>query len=186
MTSTECKYAQTLAVTWACERSSNYIVGKSITIEADHKPLVPLLMKHTIDKLPPRLQSYKMRVMRFNIKDVNHIPGKYHYRADTLSRKPNTVSPTIPEKEVKAHIDSVIAALPATDLKLSQIRAAQDQDKVCQKVKKYCSEHWPDKNHIEHDIRPYYQVNGELTIVHGLLMRGTRIVIPKCLQQKRH
>ena len=74
MTSTECKYAQiekeALAVTWTCERSSNYVLGKSITIETDHKPLVPLLMKHTIDKLPPRLQRYKMRLMRFNIKAV--------------------------------------------------------------------------------------------------------------------
>ena len=91
MTSTECKYAQiekeALAVTWACERSSNYIVGKSITIETDHKPLVPLLMKHTIDKLPLRLQRCKMRQMRFNIKDVNHMLGKYLYTADTLSQK---------------------------------------------------------------------------------------------------
>ena len=85
---------------------------------------------------------------------------------------------------MKAHIDSVIATLPAPDPKLSQIRNAQDQDKVCQKVKKYFSEHWPHKNHIEHEIRPYYQVNGELTIVDGLRMRGTRIVIPKCLQQE--
>ena len=50
----KCKYAQiekeALAVTWACERSSNYVLGKSITIETDHKPLVPLLMKHTIDR----------------------------------------------------------------------------------------------------------------------------------------
>lgn len=191
MTSTECKYAQiekeALAVTWACERSSIYIVGKSITIETDHKPLVPLLMKHTIDKLPPRLQRYKMRLMRFNIKEVQHIPGKHHYTADTLSRKlanSNTATPTIPEEDMKAHIDSIIAALPASDLKLSQISKAQDQDKVCQQVKKYCSEHWPDKDHLEHDIKPYYQVNGELTVVHGLLMRGTRIVIPKCLQQE--
>ena len=41
---------------------------------------------HTIDRLPPRLQRYKMRLMRFNIKDVRHIPGKLHY-TDTLSRK---------------------------------------------------------------------------------------------------
>ena len=71
MTSTKCKCAQVekegLAVTRACERLSNYIAGKSITIETDHKPLVPLLMKHTTDKLPPRLQCYKMRVMRLDI-----------------------------------------------------------------------------------------------------------------------
>ena len=43
MTTTETRYAQiekeTLAVTWACERSSNYIIGKPITFETDHKPL---------------------------------------------------------------------------------------------------------------------------------------------------
>ena len=44
MTTTEARYAQiekeALAVTWACELSSNYIIGKPITIETDHKPLV--------------------------------------------------------------------------------------------------------------------------------------------------
>ena len=63
MTATEAMYAQiekeALAVTWACERSSNYIIGKAITVGTDHKPLVPLITNHTIDKLPPRLQRYK-------------------------------------------------------------------------------------------------------------------------------
>ena len=90
ITSNECKYAQiekeALAVTWACERSSNYIAGKPITIETDDKPLVPLLMKQSIDKLPPRLQCYKMRLMRFDIKAAYHVPGKYHYTAGTLSK----------------------------------------------------------------------------------------------------
>ncbi|CAB3983327.1 Transposon Ty3-G Gag-Pol poly [Paramuricea clavata] len=80
MTTTEARYAQiekeALAVTWACERSSNYIIGKPITIETDHKLLVHLLTNHTIDKLPPRLQRYKMRLMRFHIKDVRHVPWK--------------------------------------------------------------------------------------------------------------
>mgnify|MGYP002803598257 CR=1 FL=1 len=124
--------------------------------------------------------------MRFNIKAGNHVPGKYHYTADTLSRKlanPHTDPPTKPAEEMIAHIDSIIAALPASDPKVPQISQAQNQDIICEQVKKYCSEHWPDKNHIEHDIEQlYYQVNGELTVVHGLLMRRTRIVIPKCLQ----
>ncbi len=53
MTATEAKYAQIkkeiFVVTWACERLSNFITGKSITVETDHKTLVPLLTKHTID-----------------------------------------------------------------------------------------------------------------------------------------
>ena len=91
MTATEAKYVQiekeALAVTWACERSSNYIIGKAITAETDHKPLVPSLTNHTIDRLSPRLQRYKMTLMRFNIKDVRHIPAKLHYTAINRRRR---------------------------------------------------------------------------------------------------
>lgn len=139
MTVTESKYSQiekeALAVTWACERSSNYIIGKSITIETDHKPLVPLLTKHTIDKLPPRILRYKMRLMRFNIKDVRHVSGKLLYTADTLSRKiaqRRIPLPTIDEDEMNAHVASVVEALPASDPKLKEIQQAQEKDEICQ------------------------------------------------------
>ena len=46
MTSTEQRYAQiekeALAITSACEKFNDYIVGKDILTETDHKPLVPL------------------------------------------------------------------------------------------------------------------------------------------------
>ena len=46
MTSTEQRYAQNekeaLATTWACEKFNDYILGKDILIETNHKPLVPL------------------------------------------------------------------------------------------------------------------------------------------------
>ena len=47
MTETERQYAQiekeALATTWACEKSSDFVLWKHIMIETDHKPLVPLL-----------------------------------------------------------------------------------------------------------------------------------------------
>ena len=59
LTETETRYAQiekeTLATTWACERFSNYILGKSVSIETDRKPLVPLLNTKHLDSLPPRV-----------------------------------------------------------------------------------------------------------------------------------
>ena len=61
MSPTETRSAQiekeALALTWTCERSWEYVVEKSISVETDHKPLVPLLSTHTLDQLPPRIQS---------------------------------------------------------------------------------------------------------------------------------
>ena len=190
MTTTEARYAQiekeALAVTWACERSSNYIIGKPITIETDHKPLVPLLTNHTIDKLPPRLQRYKMRLMRFHIKDVRHVPGKLHYTADTLSRKipESTVQPTVEENEMNAYVSSVTDALPASNPRLKEIQQAQDEDEVCKEVKKYCMDQWTEKDHVTPVVKPYWSVQGELTIADGLLLKGTRLVIPSRLQRQ--
>ncbi len=54
---TETRYAQiekeALATTWACERFSNYILGKSVSIGTDNKPLVPLLNTKHLDSMPP-------------------------------------------------------------------------------------------------------------------------------------
>ena len=61
LTETETRYAQieneALATTWACERFSNYILGKSICIETNHKPLVSLHNTKHLDSLPPRVNS---------------------------------------------------------------------------------------------------------------------------------
>ena len=59
MTDTERRYAhvvkEALALTWACEKFSTYILGKKFMIKTDHKPLVPLLGTKYLDDLPPRV-----------------------------------------------------------------------------------------------------------------------------------
>ena len=59
MSDTEKHYAQiekeALAVTWSCDKFSNYILGRHFDIETKHKPLVPLLSTKNLDNLPPRL-----------------------------------------------------------------------------------------------------------------------------------
>ena len=103
LTPTEQKYCQiekeALAVTWACEQLSHYIIAMQFHIFTDQKPLVPLL-----DELPLRVQRFRMRLMHFQY-TISHISGKSLTTADTLSRAP-TESLTTGDKEL----------LQATDL----------------------------------------------------------------------
>ena len=91
MTPTESRYAQiekeALALTWACERYSQYLIGLQFSIETDHKPLVPLFGSKLLDELPIRVQRFRMRMMRLNF-SIYHVPGKNLTIADTLSRAP--------------------------------------------------------------------------------------------------
>ena len=75
-----------LGFTWLCERASDYILGKPIIRVTDHKPLLPMLMTHCLDQLPPRIQRFRMRLLRFNIELMIHVPGKEMFTSDTLSR----------------------------------------------------------------------------------------------------
>ena len=189
LTPTESRYAQiekeALALTWACERSWEYITGKSIYVEMDHKPLVPLLSTHSLDQLPPRIQRFRMRLMRFHFKEISHVPGKKMYIADALSRLQTQHAdpqPTIADDDMTAHIASVITGLPASDTRLQQIIEAQEEDPVCRQIKAYCSEGWPDKHSVNDAMKPYWSTRGELTVVQNILLKETRIVIPSSMR----
>lgn len=54
-------------------------------VETDHKPLVPLLSTPTLDQLPPRIERFRMRLVRFHFKELKHVPKKKIYIADALS-----------------------------------------------------------------------------------------------------
>ena len=67
MTETERRYTQiekeALSLTWAAEKFSMYLLGRSFHMETDHKPLVPLLSTKSLDTLPPRVLRFRLRLM---------------------------------------------------------------------------------------------------------------------------
>ena len=186
--STEQRYAQiekeALALTWACERFSDYLIGISFLIQTDHKPLVPLLSTKLLDELPIRVQRFRMRLLRYDF-TISHIPGQDLVTADALSRAPvsnSTASDQLLEEEVDAYIQAVIDSLPASEGRLAEIREAQQQDELCQEVIKYCLEGWPAKHKLVGLVKKFHPMAGELAVDGGLLMRGNRLVIPSALQ----
>ena len=130
MTETEQRYAQiekeVLAVTWACEKFSDYLLGQEFEIETDHKLLISLLNSKALDNLPPRVLRFRLRLARYQY-TAKHVPGKLLLVADTLSRAPVSQPSTDGElqKEVSAFVDSVTSNLPATEKRLVDYRQAQ-------------------------------------------------------------
>ena len=190
MTEAECRYAQiekeALALTWACERFQSYLIGMDFLIQTDHKPLISLLGSRALDDLPPRILRFRLRLLRFTYK-IEHVPGKNLITADALSRAPIRAPPTPEEtqleKDVGAYVNQVMEHLPASEGRLAQIRAAQETDSICNRLKNLVQTGWPDQRKaLTPELQLYWQYRQDLLLVDGLLMKGDRLVIPGSMQ----
>ncbi len=120
LTPAEINYAQIekelFAILHGCKRFHQYVYGRSVNVETDHKPLVSIMSK-PLFAAPARLQRMLLQLQRYDL-DVQYIPGKCIPVADTLSRK--FVSDTYPElaEGMDTHVHTVISSLPISDRKL--------------------------------------------------------------------
>ena len=89
---TEQRYSQiekeVLAIVWACEGFLDYIVGKPIKLETDHRPLVPPLTTTHLDRMPPQNLRFRLHQTRF-LYSIKHVPRKYLCIANALPRAPD-------------------------------------------------------------------------------------------------
>lgn len=189
LTQTEQRYAQVekeaLGLTWACERFRNFLIGKHFLLETDHKPLLSLLGSQALDALPPRIQRFRMRLMRYSY-NIAHVPGKCLWTADTLSRTPVTSRATPEEidflEDTNIYADSITDNLPASSSYLDELREQLKSDSVCARVMQLCMEGWPAHNSQEPALKAYWAERAFLTVQSGLLLKGARLVIPSAMR----
>uniref|UniRef100_A0A672GPH5 Gypsy retrotransposon integrase-like protein 1 n=1 Tax=Salarias fasciatus TaxID=181472 RepID=A0A672GPH5_SALFA len=187
LTDSERRYSQIekecLAGVWACERFARYVQGMgSFRLQTDHKPLVPLINTYDLDKAPPRCQRLLMRLLRFHVV-AEHVPGKQLVIADVLSRSPLTdVCDDSTEHVVQAYIESIVSNAPVTPRKLSEIRAATQQDKELQSVVKFITNGWPHKTTLSPSLHGYYAARAHLSESDGFVLYQDRLVIPVALR----
>ena len=187
MTETEKRYSQiekeALALVWACEKFADYVIGKHIELETDHKPLIPLLGKTQLDSLPPRVLRFRLRLTRFDY-SIAHVPGMYLYTADTLSRAPIKSVECVYEddKDVERFVETLVEQLPASKERLEQFRRAQKNDPICSTVIQYTRSGWPASHAIKGVLKKYWGEKEKLSVADDLLLYGTRVVIPESLQ----
>ena len=123
--------------------------------------------------------------MRFSY-SITHVAGKLLYTADALSRAPlREDNPENSDKqaEVESFIATIIASLPASQQRLLGYQNAQAADSICSRIITYCKSGWP-RSCNDSDVKPYWNVRGNLTLHDELLLYGGRIVVPKKLQMK--
>ena len=175
LTDVERKYSQTereaLALVWACERFNMYIFGLQFELETDHKPLEHIYSRRS--KPSARLERWVLRLQAYDFKVV-YRPGKSNI-ADCLSRLNQSV-----QRDKGTGYDFVRSIVEfsvpvAMTVEEVQIESAKDQElsvvRECIKTGDWS------KSELS-----YVAVKNELCIVGDIVMRGSRIVIPKVLR----
>nr|CAI5837085.1 unnamed protein product [Callosobruchus analis] len=178
---------ESLALTLACEKFSEYISGIKILIETDHKPLVQVLQTKPIDELTPRLQRFRLRLIRYDY-EIYYVPVKDLVIADALSRCfPDSEIPEDDElvQETDIFVNLITSSFEVKPYLLDEIKQGQNQHSICKKLREYTRDSWPsNKNLIKPKVLPYFQHRFEISEYDGYLLRSTRLIIPKPLQSK--
>ena len=73
-----------LAIVFAVNKFHQYVYGKSVLMELDHKSLESIVKK-SLAAAPPRLQHMLLQLQKYSF-TIAYKPGKEFILADTLSR----------------------------------------------------------------------------------------------------
>ena len=175
LTQTEERYAnierEMLAVVFGVERFHTYLYGSKFIVESDHKPLEAIQLKH-LHQAPPRLQRMLLRIQAYDL-TIRYKPGKDLLLADTLSR-------LNPQKEDTIKLDKTIHSVRWSDNKISELQKLTDHDPELKPLCELIVKGWPEKpQNLPKSIRPYWSMKDFLTVEDGIIMKGSRIVVPE-------
>ena len=165
----------------ACDRFDQYVFGREITVETDHKPLEVILRK-PLFAAPKRLQRMMMQLQKYNLKVV-YKRGTELYIADTLSRAylsaPNQVDEE--EQEFIRAVENVNMTkhLSISPERLQEFQEKTRDDATLQDLKKNIENGWPDqRNKVLPRTRAYYKFRDELSVQDGILFKSERVIVP--------
>ena len=151
-----------------------YVSGQSFELETDHKPLERIYSRTS--KPCARIERWVLRLQGYDFKVV-YRPGKTNV-ADALSRL-NSLNQVDHGEEydlVRAVVESCVPAA----LSPKEIEEASYYDEELTIVKSCVrSGNWD-----QCTLPSYAQVKDELCVYGELLLRGTRIVVPRLLRNR--
>ena len=181
-----------LAIVFATKKFDQYVFGHpDVTIHTDHRPLEAILHRSLL-RAPKRLQAIILSLQRYTLKVV-YKPGTEQVIADMLSQSLSKdggkgtlvrehVSQTEAQEEVLRHfnIPDPTSDKYVSDARHQAIRRDTLTDQTLKRVAEVITAGWPRSiDQLPQLVRPYWTWRDELTILDGILYKGTRIIIPK-------
>lgn len=175
----ERRYSQTekeaLGLVWACEKFHQYIYGIEFELITDHRPLEFIYSKKS--KPSARIERWVLRLQSYNFR-VKYMPGHTNI-ADPLSRlvdKQKKTTDTVAED----YIYFVAKEAVPQAMSMKEIDRESETDEELKTVRQCIqTDKWE-----QCKIASYRAVKNELTYLGNIVIRGTRIVIPKKLREQ--
>ena len=173
---------EALGVVWGLAKFHYYICGASVVVETDHKLLVQVLESKEIEKIPLRIQRFRLRLMKYSVKIVN-ISGKNNAGADALSRYPaETNVESILELETEKFVEQHTKNYE--DVRIwSYLRKSQEEDRIIKLLKEKIETKWKRKD-SSRELDRYYQNRQYLSLIQESVMFQNRIIIPEIEKQR--
>ncbi len=134
-------YVWRLAIVYGCEKFSQYLYGKTVRVQSDHKPL-ETVFKKPLQKAPPRLQRMLMKLQPYDLQ-VSYKPGKELKIADALSRAfLEEETEQLLDRDLEVH--QLSECLPMSEEKFRAVKEATvAADKELQMVMAAVKTGWP-------------------------------------------
>ena len=177
LTDTEKRYAQIekelLAIVYACERFHQYVYGRTVLIDSDHKALEAIFQKPLFQS-PLRLQRMLLKLQRYDLK-VTYKKGTQLPIADTLSR----ACITNRNQETEFENLTVHATIPFSAEKIERLKEATLADPTLTALRKVILEGWPkEKRAVDPIIKHYWDFSKRLSMYDDIIFKGEKVVIP--------
>lgn len=185
LTDSEVNYAQIekemYAVLYGFRRFHQYVYGRHVMVQSDHKPLESI-MKKPLAAAPPRLQRMILQLQKYDFTIVHH-PGKEIPVADTLSRKPLASNNDDLSEGMDLQVHLVYDSLPVSDARLQEIEMETGEDTQFKQLATAIVEGWPgERRQCPEGIAEYWNHRDELSKINGIIFKGEKIVIPASLR----
>ena len=91
--------------------------------------------------------------------------------------------PEIPEEELDHYVHTVMGSLPISSTRLQQFQSETESDSTLMRLTDCIRNGWPNqRKEVEPNIRPFFTHGDDLILMHGIILKGNRIIVPSSMR----